>query len=185
MFSAYVYVYTAGSLAQSNVVGTSPGLQLSYPRAKHHIASFDVMRRFVGTTRLVGAAASRHIPPTPRSCDALSYVTAASSADVNTDVKPFTDIPEVTYKIPKVLGQAWDIVKYRDSNHLGLQSGYHRLGKIFRADVFGLISLVYIGDVDDVQRLHAYDGRTPQRMILPLWKDWREKSGFTDGILIR
>ena len=115
-----------------------------------------------------------------RTC-AASYSTVAPANDVNIGVKPFEEIP---HSKRSALRTIVDTIKLRDKSHIALQWGYNELGKIYRVDVFG-VNMVYLGDVDDVQKLHTYDGRTPQRMTLATWKQWRDESKFKDGILIR
>ena len=96
------------------------------------------------------------------------------------EIKPFKEMPSIQ---ASTLTKLRGLIANRKEGHANLQTLYQQLGGVFKDTMLG-VTFVYVGDKEELRKLHSYDGKTPQRLVLPLWERWREKNGYTRGILI-
>ena len=60
---------------------------------------------------------------------------------------------------------------------------FERYGPIYRDDL-GVIALLFICDVKDIEHLLRSDSKYPQRINMDSWISWRENEKKAKGILI-
>ena len=84
----------------------------------------------------------------------------ASAQKSERRIRPFEDMP--TPKLTKYQ-RFTGMVRDRYNAHKNLQLVYQELGGVVRDSYFGL-KFVYVGDKEEIRKLHSYDGKMPQRL---------------------
>jgi len=109
-------------------------------------------------------------------------VAATAGLKDHTDVKPFHEVPG-----PKgffqVAANIKDALTNSGKSHILTENKFEKYGPIFLDNV-GVISILMLSDVNDIENLFRQDDKYPQRISVDSWVKWRENAKKAKGILI-
>ena len=116
----------------------------------------------------------------------LSNMSSNTTAALHPDVKPFSEIPgpKVHPWLAPFMSLLTNITK---QTHITMEKLLIKHGPIMKVE-FGTAQfsrMVYITDVEDVEKMYRSEGKFPQSMILDLWTNAMEKHGFKRGVSLR
>lgn len=100
----------------------------------------------------------------------------------HSDAKPFSAVPG-PFALP-FLGCVHRTPDYmlNETWHEGLFKSFEKYGPIYKENI-GPLNLVFINDVDGVEKLHRQEGKYPRRAIIIPWRHWRDEQDLSRGIL--
>ena len=115
------------------------------------------------------------------------YGESAESVSLQTPeetTKPFHAIPGPRRKpLPlQVLSYLLSSWKY-PNGHDRMADPFRQYGPIYK-EPMGKQDYVFTCSVKAVEKLFREDDKMPRRFIGPSWAEWREKNGYTSGILV-
>ena len=97
------------------------------------------------------------------------------------NAKPYSELPTISF-VSSIVGLVRSIFVGHEDAHWDTIKGFHKFGPIYRLKA-GTFDIVWLKDVDAIEKMLRHDGKYPRRIPMVPWQEWREKNGHSMSIL--